>query len=105
MKKELFEQLINANLMIKDWTDIKSKLQTEVLKEMNDNEIDKVEMDKGSFSISDRDVWNYDIDTKDSIKKIQKKAQKAGSAIKKTIEVLTFRIKKDGTIPTSEGLN
>lgn len=64
---------------------------------MTSNELDKVNSDFGTFSLSKRSTWVYSELVKEmeiSIKETKSEEQNNGNATKKEADVLTFRTRK-----------
>ncbi len=70
------------------------ELENAIKKDMQSNELDKVNSSHGTFSLSKRSTWVYSDLVKEmeiSIKETKADEQENGNATKKESDVLTFR--------------
>lgn len=94
MNKELFKNYADIKNQIKDLTAKSKEIEKSVVEEMNNQEVEEVKSDFGTFYFTTRKTWEYSEDIKileEGMKKNKKMEEENGTAKFEEKKSLTFR--------------
>ncbi len=94
MKKELFKKYADIKNQIKELTEQSKDIQQEIEQTMEENEVDKVESDFGTFFFVERKRYIYSDELKEKEKQLKEQKKKEEETAEfNVIRSLSFRKK------------
>ena len=98
MNKELYKKYVDLRFQLRDLEEKEKSLKEEILADLQNNKVDKVETDFGAFTVCKKLSWSYSpaIKSKEEGLKIAKlKEQERGIAESSETNYLMFKEKKE----------